>query len=792
MFGRTPGRVEAYRKVCMSTTGSAMTMRYGEAAVYAGLAALIRWLLDPLLHDNFPFITLFAAVLWASWRLGRGPALFAAALGAVAGAAFFMPPVGAMQTSDLVGAGLYGFISVGSALLISAHRSSWRQAEQSARQASLQSEWLNVAMMSIGAGVIITDQSGHVTFLNPVAQFLTGWTGHEAQRRPLHEVFRIQDEVTRQPIVDSFNQVLAKGVIFGFAPHTTLLSRDGTESSIQENAAPIRDPEGNTVGVIVVFHDVGDRRRIQKAIEESEARKTAILETALDCIITMDHDGKIVEFNPAAERTFGYSRAQAVGRLLSEMIIPPSMRQSHSRGLARYLATGEGPVLSKRIEISAMRSDQTEFPVELSISRIPVAGPPLFTAYLRDITPRREAEAQRTRMLDAERAARAAAELAGQAKDDFLGIVSHELRTPLNSILGWVHILRQGLGSSEEYAHGLEVIERSARAQTRLIDDLLDVSRIVAGKLVLKLRTTPLLPLLNDAVAAVRPAAKARQIHLAVSSQAPDQVVRADPERLLQILSNLLSNAVKFTPAGGSVEIRQESIGAQAVVSVTDTGVGIAPEFLQEIFAPFQQADVSSSRQYGGLGLGLAIAKQIVELHGGTIEARSPGLGKGATLIVRLPLVGQPPDTTESDIEPAQAAAPASNEPGAQPALNGLRVMVVEDHRDSGDLLMMSLTQFGAIATLAGSAPEAVELLSHFKPDVIVSDIGLPGEDGFSLIQRIRAMAPPLAAIPAIALTGFAKSEDRDRALNSGFQEYLVKPLTPADLCKAIARIAKI
>ncbi|MGI8783727.1 MAG: PAS domain S-box protein [Acidobacteriota bacterium] len=775
----------------MSKTGSAMALRYGGAATYVVLAALIRWLLGPVLHENIPFLTLFAAVVWTSWRSGLGPALFAAALGAVAAATLFMPPVAAMRPSDLVGAGLYGVVSIGSALLISAHRSARHRAEEATRQANLQSEWLNVAMMSVGAGVIITDASGHVTFLNPVAQFLTGWTEHEAQRQPLHQVFRILDEATQQPIDDSFNRVLALGVIFGFAPHTTLLARDGSQSSIQENAAPIRDPEGNTVGIIVVFQDVGERRRTQKAIEESEARKTAIVETALDCIITMDHEGKIVEFNPAAERTFGYSRAQAVGRLLSDTIVPPAMRQSHAHGLARYLATGEGPVLSKRIEITAMRSDQTEFPIELAITRIPVTGPPLFTAYLRDITARREAESQRARLLEAERAARTAAELAGQAKDDFLGVVSHELRTPLNSILGWVHILQQGLGSSEEHAHGLEVIERSARAQAHLIDDLLDVSRIAAGKLVLQLRATRLAPLLHDAVAAVSPAAKARQIRLTVDAQAPDQVVRADPDRLLQILSNLLSNAVKFTPVDGSVEVRQESVGTQAVVSVTDTGIGIAPEFLAEVFAPFQQVDASSSRQYGGLGLGLAISQQIVGLHGGTIEARSPGLGKGATFIVRLPLAVQVSDAVEKGNERAQPAAVGSLGLGAEHALNGLRVMVVEDHRDSGDMLMMSLTQFGAIAMLAESAPEAIELLAGFNPDVIVADIGLPGEDGFSLIRQIRAMAPPLGKIPAIALTGFAKFEDRNHALNSGFQEYLVKPLTPTDLCRAIARISK-
>jgi signal transduction histidine kinase/CheY-like chemotaxis protein len=367
---------------------------------------------------------------------------------------------------------------------------------------------------------------------------------------------------------------------------------------------------------------------------------------------------------------------------------------------------------------------------------------------------------------------------ANHAKDEFLAVVSHELRTPLTALLGWVRLLRTGSPDAAKLQRGLDVIERNARAQASLIDDLLDVSRIVSGKLALDFRTLDLLPVVEAALDAVRPAAAARQVDLQCAVGPGDKAVRGDPNRLQQVVYNLLANAIKFTPEGGHVELRLERAGRHVAITVSDTGIGMARELLPHVFERFRQAGDASTRKHQGLGLGLAIVRHLVELHGGDVAADSPGEGQGAVFTVRLPVTALRP-AGEDGAAPARRTAQR---------LAGVRVLVVEDDPDSRELLLLALTQQGARTASAGSVPEALERFRELRPDLLLSDIGLPEEDGYSLIRRVRAWpAAEGGDVPAVALTAFAKQEDRQKALEAGFQEHIAKPVDPELLVSVLA-----
>jgi signal transduction histidine kinase/ActR/RegA family two-component response regulator len=383
------------------------------------------------------------------------------------------------------------------------------------------------------------------------------------------------------------------------------------------------------------------------------------------------------------------------------------------------------------------------------------------------------------------RRAQELAEEANRSKDQFLALLSHELRTPLGAMLGWLYLLRGGKLNAAMAARGLEVLERNTRAQAQLIDDLLDVSRIGAGKLRLEAQPTELAPVVEAAVDALRPAARAKDITLRVARDVSAGPVLGDATRLQQVFWNLLANAVKFTPPGGRVEVRLERADGQAQVIVQDNGEGIRPDFLPHVFEPFRQADSSMTRAHGGLGLGLAIVRHLVELHGGTISAASPGAGQGATFTVRLP------------IAPARFGPPRHESPSraadgsAEVPLAGLRVLAVDDEPDARDLLSLVLAQGGAEVRAAGSAEEALATLEGWRPDVVVSDIAMPGEDGYGLIRRLRARAPEEGGrIPAVALTAYARAEDRARALAAGFQVHAPKPIDPEELVTVVRALA--
>jgi signal transduction histidine kinase len=398
---------------------------------------------------------------------------------------------------------------------------------------------------------------------------------------------------------------------------------------------------------------------------------------------------------------------------------------------------------------------------------------------------REHAEADMRTLLRREHDARAEAEAANRAKDEFIAVVSHELRTPLTAMLGWTRMLRGGQLDANASKHALEVIERNLRQQTQILTDLLDVSRIISGKLRLDPEVIELRPVIETALDVVRPAADAKDISISTALDARIGVLFADATRLQQVFWNLMSNAVKFTPAGGRVDVRLDRANGHARVSVIDSGPGISPEFLPQLFQRFQQGESGTTRRYGGLGLGLAIVRHIVELHGGQVSACSGGEGTGATFVVELPL-----ETSGSEVV-RNALSEGAYRRDRNPKLHRIRVLLVDDRQDTVEFLAGALAEYGAEVGVAGSVPEALRILRESRPDVLVSDLSMPGEDGFSLMRRIRSHPGGAPSPVAIALTAHARVEDRDNAVASGFDLYLSKPIEPERLAFAIEALVR-
>ena len=441
---------------------------------------------------------------------------------------------------------------------------------------------------------------------------------------------------------------------------------------------------------------------------------------------------------------------------------------------------------NEEIAVEAMKSGLDDYIIKAPsrYKRVPIAlRLAIERAEIRSRAARLEAE--REELLAKEQAARQEAEAANRLKDEFLATLSHELRTPLNSILGWTQMLRLKRLNENNYSRAVETIERNTKSLTQLIEDLLDVSRIITGNLSLNLQPVELAPVVEAAVNTVRPAAEAKAIALFYDNDPKVSLILGDATRLQQVLWNLLSNAVKFTPSRGQVQIRLQQIDNHVDLIVSDTGQGIEPEFLPYVFDRFRQADSSTTRLQGGLGLGLSIVRHLVELQGGTAKVESPGLGQGATFIVRFP--AQDGKTQESNAE----VEPATLEPSSV-SLAGLRVLVVDDEADTRNLLMFVLEQSEAKVRTADSVPEALQALEKFMPDVLVSDIGMPGEDGYDLIRQVRAMSEAsLSKIPALALTAYVNESERGRILEAGFQIHLPKPVELDELVNAIALLVK-
>ncbi len=887
-------------------------------------------------------------------------------------------------------------------------------------------ETLRITLTSIGDAVISTDDEGRVVSMNPVAESLTGWNNSEARGKPLIEVFNIINEQSRQSIENPVTKVLQDGQVVGLANHTILIAKDGMERSIDDSAAPIHNVTGNVIGVVLIFRDITERRIAERSMLENQTRQSAMLNTALDGIITIDHLGMILEFNPAAEQMFGYSRDEMLGREMAEFIIPRALRESHRKGIARFRATGEGPLLNQRLELSAIRSGGDEFPVELAITCIRHGKSPLFTGYIRDITDRkrseselRESEARRRMALEAAelgawnidpvagvltsderfrilfhgstdpityeetftaihsddrqriREAVAAAtrpddpvpyaeeyrvvhpsgairwvygkgranfenveagqrlvsfngtvmdvtdrkrlqdalreheqrfrtlveqvegyaifmtdaqgqatswnegvlkvlgfeedefigqdivpaifrpedvesgvamaelEMAaatGSASDDrwmmrkdgsqfwaagvttglhdddgkllgfmkvmrdqterkrmedelrqfaaelseadrrkteFLATLGHELRNPLAPIRTGLEAMKLAENDPETLAEIRNTMERQLQQMVRLIDDLLDVSRITRGKMELRTCRVALKDVIESAVEATRPLIDEAGHELTVSMPPSAIYLNADPNRLAQVFSNLLNNATRYTPNGGHVQLTIEQQGNIVLAAVKDDGLGIPPEMLDEIFEMFTQIDHPSQQGNSGLGIGLTLVKQLVGLHHGSIEVRSDGPGKGSEFNVRLPILIDSSDAEFTRDEPVAEAT-------------SIRVLVVDDNEAAATMLKMYIAMIGNEARTAYDGMEAIQVAAAFRPEIVLMDLGMPRMNGYEAARHIREQ-PWGRDMVLVALTGWGQDDDRERTQEAGFDYHLVKPAEPAAIQQLLA-----
>jgi PAS domain S-box-containing protein len=1022
-------------------------LHYGGAAVLTALAVLLRWLLDPLLGDHFPLITLFATVLFVAWYAGRGPALLSLIAGAVAGNYFFFQPrysFSVSQTEDQTGLALYGVLGIASIGLFQSLRNARRRAEDKERQLEQEvaarraaeqvlaeeGERLRTTLASIGDAVITTDAEGRITDLNAVAEALTGWTKAEAAGRPLDVVFRIVNEQTRQAVKNPAAGALGEGVVVGLANHTALIAKDGTERPIDDSAAPIRGKGGQVVGCVLVFRDITERRRLdnENASRLRAARLlAAIVESSDDAIISKSLDGIIQSWNAAAERLFGFTAGQAVGRHIS-LIIPADRiaeedliiatlkagqriehfdtvrlrsdgqhvlvsltispvrdeagrvvgaskiarditerrrAEERERRLLAEAATAnakfhaffdQGPlfagvmaldgtlleanrlsleacgyakeqVIGKKFWECAWWSPSSELMEAIKAGTARAAAGELFRAELpyyvadgsermvdfvllpikdesgrviflaptgTDITERKRAEADRQKFvtlvenstdfigmcdldgtpffvnraglemvgLDGIEQARhtpvrdfffpedqvrvvdeffpsvlgkghgemevrfrhfktgearwmaykvlALRDATGQAvalatvsqdvterrrledelrklaadlseadrrKDEFLATLAHELRNPLAPIRNALQVLRLSPHrDAQEQAHSM--MGRQLEQMVRLVDDLLDVTRISQGKLELRRERVPLAAVVGSAVETSRPLIDHLGHELTVAL--PDQpvLVDADPTRLAQVFANLLNNSAKYMDRGGHIRLTAERQGSDVLVSVKDTGIGIAAEQLPRIFQMFSQVEGSLERSQGGLGIGLTLVKRLVEMHGGRIEARSEGPGRGSEFVVRLPAAAGAPGPQ----------AEGGNGEAAAQKKSSLRILIVDDNRDSADSLVMLLRLMGNDTRTAYDGQQGVDVAGEFRPDVMLLDIGLPKLDGYEACRRIRG-EPWGKNVVLVAVTGWGQEEDRRRSHEAGFNYHMVKPVDPEALMKLLAGV---
>ncbi len=511
--------------------------------------------------------------------------------------------------------------------------------------------------------------------------------------------------------------------------------------------------------------------------EEAQALLAAIVASSDDAILSKDLNGIIRSWNQSAERMFGYTADEIIGKPIT-VLFPPDRLDEEPKILAQ-IRRGQRV---DHFDTVRVHKDGTPLDVSVTISPVKDASGAVIgvSKVARDISGIKQILREREESLEREKAARAEAERVSQIKDEFLATLSHELRTPMTAILGWANVLgSRGAVSADELRQGLQAIERNARAQAQLIDELLDMSRIINGKLRLDVQPVDLQAIVFDAAESVRPAADAKNIRLTTVLDPKAGPITGDPNRLQQILWNLLSNAIKFTPRDGRVQVYLRRVSSHVEISVVDSGQGISAEFLPQLFTRFTQADTSMARRHGGLGLGLALVKSLVDMHGGSIKASSPGIDHGSTFTVSLPLAALHVEDTQRMLTNGVPSAAAM----ALPDLEGFHVLVVDDEADARALIRAILSRCNAKVSTASSAAEGFQAVRQHQPDLILSDIGMPVEDGYEFLIKLRQLSDVEGGdTPAVALTAFARSEDRRRALMAGFQMHLAKPIEPSEL----------
>lgn len=776
------------------------------------LAAGARLALAPLFGEQLPFLTFFPAVAFAAWYGGFGPGVLATTCGAAL-ATLLVP---AHDPTALAGSaywiGLTVFVSGNvmiSALSERLHVARYAAAEAADTARRIDDRSRRLFQSNI-MGIIFWKADGTVTDANDAFLALAAFERAELERGRINWRDLVVPDF--MPLhVAALEQLRTRGECDPF--DSALRRRDGTVVPIFCGA--IAFDEHGTEGVTFVL-DMSESRRTREALRESEKRYRTLFEDSPIALIeedwsevkrhlrTLARDGDptaLLAARPAAAwECFRKLRILDINRVALDLLgvrapaeleadvlqffalEPPDaavdaivalcVRGERVR-VEQALVTPAGKRITTLIQMSPLPGHED------SVDRVLLS--------LVDITERKNVEAEREHLLAVAEAARRGAEEANRAKDEFLATVSHELRTPLSPILAWARMLRDGVLDADRARHAVEVIERSARTQAQLVEDLLDVSRIMAGKMRLDVRPVTLAAILERAVEVVRPSAEAKDIRLDTMIDSAAGAVLGDEGRLQQVVWNLLANAVKFTPRGGRVLLGLARVRSHLEIVVVDTGEGMLPEFVPHVFDRFRQADASTTRAQSGLGLGLAIVRHIVEAHGGSVRAESPGRGQGAVFTVTLPLMV----TRTATEAPQRHATDGAAGDAALPRLDGVTVLVVDDEPDASEVVAELLAAHGAEVRQAHSAAAARTLLASWRPTLIVSDVGMPGEDGYAFITRWRAEAGDAARIPAVALTAYAGRTDKIRLLSAGFDAHVPKPLDPAELLTVLASLTR-
>ena len=635
--------------------------------------------------------------------------------------------------------------------------------------------------------IFMLDPKGHVLTWNAGAERFKGYRADEIIGSHFSR-FYPPEALARGLPAEELETAAAVG---SFEDEGWRVRKDGSLFWANVVITAMRDEAGELIGYAKVTRDLTQRRNHEEALRQSEERFRLMIEGVADyAIFMLDVNGRVATWNVGAQRIKGYSADDIVGQHFS-IFYPQEVKDSGWPEHELREAADKGRFVDTGWRV---RKDGTTFWANVTITAIRDESDRLlgFAKLTRDMTESKRFEAiemanqHREEILDAERNARIAAQRATRVKDEFLATLSHELRTPLSSILGWTQILLKGIASSpSDQRRAIEVIDRNARAQVQLIDDLLDLSRIMTGKLRLDLQQVSMLEVVQAAIDSAEPAAATKEIRLRSMLDPSRMMVNGDASRLQQVVWNLLTNAIKFTPRGGQVQVLLQRVNSHIELNVSDTGIGIPASFIGQVFDRFSQRDGSSTRAHGGLGLGLAICRQLVELHGGTIRASSPGEGQGSTFSVELPISIMQVEAERARTHPT--AELHDSDSVVLPRLDGVNAFVIDDEPDARELLQRLLEDQGAVVTSFDSAEAALTALKTSRPTVIISDVGMPGTDGYQLMRTLRASEGRDSRIPALALTAFARAEDRKRSLLAGFQAHLAKPFDVAELVLLVA-----
>lgn len=621
-----------------------------------------------------------------------------------------------------------------------------------------QRERYRVTLASIGDGVITTDIEGRVTYLNPVAEVATGWTTAEAYGADLGKIFQIVNEETRLPVQNPATRALQEGTVVGLANHTILIRKDGSECPIDDSAAPIRDEEGRVNGCVLIFRDITERKAIEKRSADSTAAArflASIVDSSEDAIIAVSLNGTIQTWNGAAERLYGYSAREAVGKPIS-ILIPADRADEEDRLIARLLS---GERITHFDTVRLKRNGQT-VDVSLTLSAVRDENDRIIgtSKMVRDISETKAAEKRIYGLM-------ADLKDADRRKDEFLAILAHELRGPLAPIRHSLEIIKRTQGNGEILRTASTTMDRQLTQMVRLVDDLLDVSRITRNKLELRRERVNLNEVLEQAIQICQPFAESLRHRVSVEIDPEPIFVNGDPVRLAQVFTNLIQNAYKYTEHGGSIWLTARREGSEVRVSVKDTGVGIPPDLLPRIFDLFIQVERSLERSQGGLGIGLTLVKQLVAMHEGTVSASSDGPGRGSEFVVRLPVM------VETQVShPLTPSTPI--DPGSIPR----RILVVDDNRDSVESLAILLRMLGHETHLAYDGLAAYQAAERIRPELILLDIGLPKLNGYDACRKIREQEWG-QSIVIVALSGWGQQADRRKSEEAGFNHHLVKPL---------------